>query len=81
MSKKLNPEAFGLAGAIVSAFGMLIMGIFGNMGLYGNATRMMQQWHMFYNLSAVGIVGGMIEAAIISFVFAYVLAVVYNQLA
>ncbi|MAZ67744.1 hypothetical protein CL652_03170 [bacterium] len=58
---------------------MLLLGVFGNMGIYLGAVQMMQAWHMFFSLSFVGIVGGMIEAAIISFVFLYAFAFVYNK--
>ncbi|RME54359.1 hypothetical protein D6777_04085 [Candidatus Woesearchaeota archaeon] len=59
---------------------MLVLGIAGNFGLYTGAVNMMQQWHMFFSLSISGILAGMIEAAIITFVFMYPLAKIYNSL-
>lgn len=79
MAEKLNPLALGCAAAIIYALGMLILGILGNIGIYTGAVEMMQQWHMFFSLSIGGIIAGMIEAGIISFVFAYALALVYNK--
>ena len=60
------------AAAIVAAGIMLVLGIFGNLGLYIGAVQMMQQWHMFFDLSIGGIIAGMIEAAVITFVIVYV---------
>lgn len=71
MAEKLNELALGYAMAIVSAATMLLLGILGNLGIYTGAVQMMQQWHMFFSLSVIGIITGMIEAAIISFVLAY----------
>ena len=70
----------GYAGAIVSAIIMLLMGILGNLGFNTGAVAMMEEWHLFFSLSVIGIIGGMLEAAIISFVVLYLFAVVYNWL-
>lgn len=80
MADKLNPKALGIAGAIVSALAMLLLGILGNIGIYSDAVQMMQEAHMFFDLSIIGIITGMLEAAIITFVIAYVLVIVYNKL-
>lgn len=76
---KLNALALGYAAAILSAVGMLLLGIGGNIGIYTGAVEMMQQWHMFFSLSITGIIAGMIEAAVISFVFVYAFAWLYNK--
>jgi hypothetical protein len=78
---KLNAIALGVAAAIIAALGMLLLGILGNLGIYMGAVRMMEEWHMFFNLTPLGIIGGMIEAAIISFIFVYAFGWVYNWLA
>ena len=80
MKSRLNPVALGVSGAIVAAAVMLLLGILGNFGIYGGAVEMMAQWHMFFSLSPLGIVSGMIEAAVISFVLLFALAVVHNKL-
>jgi len=80
MNGKLNALALGYASAITSAFGMFLLGIAGNIGIYEGATEMMRQWHMFFSLSFFGIIAGMIEAGIIGFVFAYILGWTYNKM-
>ena len=80
MVQELRPLSLGYAAAIVSAIGMLILAIFGTLGIYTDAVEMMEQWHMFFSLTPAGIIAGMIEAAIISFVILYLFAVFYNRL-
>ena len=80
MIGKLNALAFGITAAIVSALSMLILGILGNMGIYIGAVEMMRQWHMFFSLRPFGIFTGMVEAAVISFVFFYIFGWIYNKL-
>lgn len=78
--RKLNSLALSLAAAIIAAAIMLVLGILGNLGIYTGAVKMMEAWHMFFNLTPPGIIGGMIEAAVISFIFVYALSWVYNRL-
>ena len=80
MDKKLNPKAFAFAAAIISAFIMLLFGIFGHLGIYTGAVEQMQKWHMFFSLDVVGIIAGMIESAVISFVLCFLFVWVYNKL-
>lgn len=79
MAERLNELALGYALAIISALTMLLMGILGNLGIYSGAVQMMQQWHIFFSLSIIGIIAGMIEAAIVSFIVGYAFALVYNK--
>ena len=81
MVGKLDELALGYASAIISALIMLILGILGNIGFYTGAVEMMQKWHMFFSLGIFGIITGIIEAAIISFVFAYAFGWIYNKFA
>ncbi len=76
--KRLHPAALGYAGAALSAAGMLLLGILGSIGMYSGFVEMMLQAHMFFSLSFLGIVSGMVEAAIISFVLLYAFALLYN---
>ena len=78
---KLNSLALGYAAAILAAIIMLLLGILGNIGVYTGAVDMMQQWHVFFSLSIGGIIAGMFEAAVVSFVFAYLFGFVYNKFA
>jgi hypothetical protein len=80
MTAKLNALALAYSAAIISASIMVILGILGNFGIYMGAVRMMQQWHIFFSLSAGGILAGMIEAAVISFVFVWMFGWIYNRI-
>jgi hypothetical protein len=77
----LNPLALGEAAAVVSAAVMLLLGVFGAIGVYEGAVAMMEQWHLFFAPTVVGTVAGMVEAAVVSFVFVYALAWLYNAFA
>lgn len=77
---KLNLLPLGYAGAIVSATIMLLLGILGNIGIYTGAVHMMSQWHMFFSLSSLGILAGMLEGAVITFVLVYAFGWLYNKL-
>lgn len=79
MNGKLNPIALGASAAIVAALSMLVLGIFGNIGIYTGAVDMMRQWHMYFTLTPLGIIAGMVEAAVISFVFLYLFGWIYNK--
>lgn len=78
---KLNSLALGYVAAILTAVVMLLLGILGNIGVYTGAVEMMQQWHVFFSLSIGGIIVGMLEAAVISFIFAYLFGLIYNKFA
>ena len=49
MRAKLDPRALGVSSAVVSAAMMLLLGILGNLGLYGGAVEMMMKWHMIFS--------------------------------
>ena len=68
---KLATHRFAVALAIWSVLGMLLTWVLANIGLYVHAAEIMAQRHMFFELSLVGLIGGMIEASAISFVGAY----------
>lgn len=73
-------DALALAGAaaILAAVVMLLVGMLGAIGVYQGGVEMMQQWHLFFEPTVLGTIGGMIEAAIATFVFVYALALLYN---
>lgn len=60
---------------------MLLLGILANVGLYEGAAAMMMESHMFFSLTLGGIIAGMVEAAIITFVVLYVFSWIYNIIA
>jgi len=76
---RFNSLALGYAAALISAVLMLLLGILGNLGIYTGAVEMMQTVHMLFDLSVVGIITGMIEAAVLSFVGAYLFGWTYNK--
>ncbi len=78
---KLNPLALGGTAAIFAALIMLALGILGNIGVYTGAVDMMQQWHVFFSLSIAGIIAGIIEAVVITFVSVYFFGLIYNKFA
>jgi hypothetical protein len=81
MAQKLNELALGYAGAGTAAACMLLLTIASSMGLYTTAQVEMQKWHMFYSMSVGGVITGIFEAVVISFIFAYLFAWVYNKFA
>lgn len=76
---KLNTKVLGYAAAVVSAAGMLILSILSYLGVYTQAAQEMAKLHMFYSVTAIGTITGMIEGAVIGFIAAYVFAMVYNR--
>ena len=79
MRKGLKPNALGLSLALISALGMLLLDIAGNLGIYTGAVEMMTQWHMFFSLTIWGIIAGMIEAGVWSFLEGWLNAWFYNK--
>ena len=80
MAQKLNALAVGYSLAVLSGLVMLLLGILGNLGLYMNGVEAMQQWHLFFDLSALGIVAGIVEAVVFSFAVGWLFAYLYNRL-
>lgn len=83
MSKKtqLNAQPLATALATWSALMMLVLWALAKMGLYTSAAQQMARWHMFFDLSFMGLIGGMIEAAVVSYIGAYSFIYVYNLFA
>ena len=77
---KLNTSSIALAAAVWSALLMLVIWLLANMGLYVSAAEQMSKWHMFFNLTVIGLVSGMIEAGVISFLLVYSFATVYTMI-
>jgi len=80
MTNKFNVSALGITASLVAAVSMLILGIFGHLGIYLGAVDMMRQWHMFFSLTPMGILSGMLEAGVISFVFFVLFGWIYNKI-
>lgn len=80
MMKNLNSVVFGLSAAIVAALVMAIISILSRFGIYTEAAQMMSSWHIFYNTTLGGILAGMAEAAVSSFILVYLFAAIYNKI-
>jgi hypothetical protein len=79
MAQNLNETALGYSSALLGALSMLALGIFGNLGIYTGAVNTMQNMHVFFSLSIGGIITGMIEAAVWSFIAGWLIAYFYNK--
>ncbi len=78
MPKKLESKQLAVTFAIWSALFMLVLWLLANMGLYVSAAEQMAKWHVFFNFSFRGLIAGMIEAAVVSYVLVYTFVLVYN---
>ncbi len=79
VKQELNAKALAYTLAILFASCMLLLGILGNLGIYMGMVEAMQNMHLFFNLSVVGIIGGMIEAGVWGLVTGWLVAWVYNK--
>lgn len=79
MPKKLQAKQLAVTFAIWSALLMLVLWLLANMGLYVSAAEQMAKWHVFFNLTFAGLIAGMIEAAVVSYILVFVFAWVYNR--
>lgn len=77
---KLHAHKFALAGGITAAAGMLLLSLLNAVGLYETATMRMQDWHILYTPTVAGTILGMIEAAIITYIWLSVIVLIYNKL-
>ncbi|PIN87313.1 hypothetical protein COV19_00315 [Candidatus Woesearchaeota archaeon CG10_big_fil_rev_8_21_14_0_10_44_13] len=81
MAEKLNSLALGYSAAIIAGACMLLLSLAGYFGMYPGAVEMMTNAHMFYSLSILGTITGIIEAAVMAFVTGHVFGRLYNRLA
>lgn len=78
--KELNPKAIGLSAGILSGVCMLIIGILATFGVYMEAFEAMKVWHIWFDATVIGIIAGIVEAFILSFVAGYLFAWLYNKM-
>lgn len=78
MNKKLQAKQLSYSFALWSALFMLVLWLLAKMGLYVSAAQQMARWHTFFSLTFAGLIGGMLEAAVVSFVLVYVFVWIYN---
>ena len=79
MVQKLDAKALGYSLAVLAGLSMLLFGIFGILGWYSGAVSSMQQWHLFFSLSFLGIIAGVIEASVWGFINGWLIAYFYNR--
>lgn len=79
VSPRLDPLPFAAAAATVAAVIMLLLGLFGMIGVYEGGVEMMEQWHLFFTPTPAGTIAGILEAVIITGAFIYLLAELYNR--
>lgn len=77
----LSEKGLGIAIAIISAVGMLVLSLLGLSGRALEAIKLMQTHHIWYDLTAFGVIAGILEAAVFSFVLGYATAWLYNRFA
>lgn len=77
----LNPNALGISLAIISGISMLILSLLGLSEKALKAVEIMKWNHIWYDLTVFGIIAGIIEAAVFSYVIGYALAWLYNRFA
>jgi hypothetical protein len=78
MPEKLESKQLAITFAVWSALFMLVLWLLANMGIYVSAAEQMAKWHVFFNLTFSGLVAGIIEAAIVSYVLVLAFVWVYN---
>lgn len=79
VKQKLNEKSLGYSLAIISAIGMLLTWIVGKIGWYQGWVNNMLEMHIFFSLSIGGLIAGIIEAAILSFIAGWLIAYFYNK--
>ena len=79
--KKLDSKALGWAAAAISAISMLVLGLLAMGGFYPEGFEVMKAFHLVFDKTHVGIILGMVEAAVLSYAWGYFFGVIYNKLA
>ncbi len=74
-----NPFALAYTFAILGALWVLVISIAGKMGFFQYKIQMMQQYHMAYSLTPLGIIGGMAYVAVCGLISGFLIAWVYNK--
>ncbi len=79
--KKLSPNAIGLAAAILSTVCMLVIGVLAMFEIRMEAFEMMKTMHLWFDATVVGVLLGMVEAFVFTYVAGFLFALLYNRLA
>ena len=78
---KLDAHKLALASALTSALFMVLLSLGSGMGLYQSMATQMQSYHMWYAPSFGGTLTGLIEAAVITYIFVWIAVSIYNKMA
>ena len=81
MNSSLSPKGLGMAIALLSALCMLLISLLGLGGYAADAVTNMQAYHIGYDLTAGGIIVGIVEAVIAGYVIGWLTATFYNKYA
>ncbi|MEQ9569365.1 MAG: hypothetical protein RLN75_04180 [Longimicrobiales bacterium] len=76
--RRLDPMALAASASTVAAAVMLVLGLFGRIGVYTGAVGMRERWHLFFRPTLLGTIAGMVEAAVVTFPVAWLVAWLYN---
>ena len=79
--KTLQPNALGLSFALLGAIFMLAFSLLALSGIYTELYEATRDWYLFYDLSVAGIIGGMVEVGLWSYISGVVIAWFYNWFA
>lgn len=79
MTVRLNTLAWGLALGTVLGAGMLLFSIVALGGRIPDAEQWMETFHVFYKLTFIGIIAGILEAALFGVGFGSGAAWTYNR--
>ena len=79
--RRLDPTALAASASTVAAAVMLLLGLFGRIGVYTGAVEMMERWHLFFRPTLLGTITGMVEAVVVTFPLAWLFAWLYNAYA
>lgn len=79
--KNLNANVVGLSAGILAAVGMLIIGVLAYFGVYMDGFEAMKAWHIWFDATLVGILLGIVEAFVLTYVVGFLFAWLYNKLA
>ncbi len=77
----LSPKGLGISLALISGICMLLLSLLGLAGYMQEAVNMMQVWHLGYQLTFIGILIGIVEAAVLSYVAGWLTALLHNKFA
>lgn len=81
MEKTLSPNGLGIAMALVDALFVLILSLVGLAGFATTTVDTLKSYGIGYDLTFLGIVVGILVAAIFGYIFGWLTAALYNKFA